>query len=67
MPIGYMRLSMLYNYSNKAGTIHPYLSARTCWRVIGNIAIFTRRACSTCDGGKPQAAARQAHNVSLLL
>lgn len=35
-----MRPSMLYNYSNKAGTIYPYLSVRTCWRVIGNIAIL---------------------------
>ena len=67
MPIGYMRLSMLYNYSNKAGTIYPYLSVRTCGRIIGNIAIFTRWACSTCDGGQPQAAARQAYNVPLLL
>ena len=62
-----MRPSMLYNYSNKAGTIHPYWSVRTCGSIIGNIAIFTRWACSTCDGGKPQAVARQAHNVPLLL
>lgn len=40
MPIGYMRPSMLYNYSNKAGTIYPFLSARTCWSGIGNIAIL---------------------------
>ena len=40
LPIGYMRPSMLYNYSNKVGTLYPFLSVRKCWRVIGNIAIL---------------------------
>ena len=57
MPIGYMRPSMLYNYSNKAGTIYPSLSVRTCWRVIGHIAILhaahVRQA--SAASGKPQA------------
>lgn len=35
-----MRPSMLYNYFNKAGTIYPFLSVRTCWHGIGNIAIL---------------------------
>lgn len=35
-----MRPNMLYNYSNKAGTIYPFLSVRTCWHGIDNIAIL---------------------------
>ena len=31
---------MLYNYSNKAGAIYPFLSVRKCWSGIGNIAIL---------------------------
>ena len=38
--IWYMRPSMLYNYSNKAGTIYPYLSVRAYGRIIGNLAIL---------------------------
>nr|DAQ30207.1 MAG TPA: hypothetical protein [Caudoviricetes sp.] len=41
------------------------MSARTRGSIIGNIAIFMRWACSTCDGGQPQAAARQAYSVPL--
>ena len=71
MPIGYMRPSMLYNYSNKAGTIYPFLSVRTCGRGIGNIAILraahVRQAAA--ESRKPQATSRpgQAYNVTLLL
>ena len=69
MLIGYMRPSMLYNYSNKAGTIYPFLIVRTCWRVIGNIAILRSahvRQASTASR-KPQATSRpgQAYNVTL--
>ena len=38
--IRYMRPSMLYIYSNKAGTIYPFFRVRTCWHGIGNIAIL---------------------------
>ena len=65
MLIGYMRPSMLYNYSNKAGTIHPFLSVRKCWRVIGNIAILrtahVRQASAASH--KPQATSHRPAGV----
>ena len=64
-----MRPSMLYNYSNKAGTIYPFLSVRTCWRVIGNIAILRAAHArpAAAASRKPQATSRprQAYNVPL--
>lgn len=65
MPIGYMRPSMLYNYFNKAGTIYPFLSARTCGRGIGNIAILraahVRQAAAASR--KPQATSHRLAGV----
>ena len=66
-----MRPSMLYNYSNKAGTIYPFLSVRTCWSGIGNIAILraARVRQASAASRKPQATSRpgQTYNVTLLL
>ena len=58
LPIGYMRPSMLYNYSNKAGTIYPFLSVRTSWSGIGHIAIlrFAHVRQASAASRKPQAA-----------
>ena len=71
MPIWYMRPSMLYNYSIKAGTIYPFLSVRTCWSGIGNIAILHAAHVRPAPAAsyKPQATSRpgQAYNVTLLL
>ena len=65
VPIGYMRPSMLYNYSNKAGTIYPFFRVRTCGRVIGNIAILraahVRQAAAASR--KTQAASRRPAGV----
>ena len=57
MPIGYMRPSMLYNYSNKAGTLYPFLIVRTCWSGISNIAILRAAHVrpASAASGKPQA------------
>ena len=62
-----MRPSMLYNYSNKAGTIYPFLSVRTCWSGIDNIAILraahVRQA--SAASRKSKATVRWAYNVTL--
>ena len=52
-----MRPSMLYNYSNKAGTLYPFFRVRTCWSVIGNIAILraARVRPASAASRKPQA------------
>ena len=64
-PIGYMRPSMLYNYSNKAGTSYPFLSVRTCWRGIGNIAILRAAHVRPASAAsrKPQATSRRPASV----
>ena len=65
IPIGYMRPSMLYNYFNKAGAIYPFLSVRTSWSGIGNIAILraahVRQAAAASR--KPQATSRRLAGV----
>ena len=71
MLIGYMRPSMLYNYSNKAGTIYPFLIVRTCWSITGNIAILraahVRQAAAASRKPLATSRPRQAYNVALLL
>lgn len=65
MPIEYMRPSMLYNYSNKAGTIHPFFRVRTCWSGIGNIAILRAAHVRPASAAsrKPQATSRRPADV----
>ena len=57
-----MRPGMLYNYSNKAGTIYPFLIVRTCWSGIGNIAILRAAHVRPASAAsrKPQATSRRA-------
>ena len=60
-----MRPSMLYNYSYKAGTIYLFLSVRTCWSGIGNIAILraARVRPAPAASRKPQATSRRPAGV----
>ena len=63
--IRYMRPSMLYNYSIKAGTIYPFLIVRTCWSGIGNITILRAAHVRPASAAsrKPQATSRPPADV----